>query len=194
MAKYGTLRVVTLSRFCYGWAPVTEGRMTDHEFWGPIRPHMSRDGTAAAHVGARDSRVSAGAGTSAWMLAIAILLSGSPGGCASTGIDADAHSPDIGTLNARLGRFAYEQLSFKLERSRPLSPPAQQAIDAFVASGARRLHADGATEQGISEAEANLERFVSGLSEAANTSEAGDITPETVEATRNRLCPLNPFC
>jgi hypothetical protein len=168
--------------------------MTDHEFAEPIRPRMSRDRTTSAHADARDSRVSAGAGAAAWMLAIVILLSGSAGGCASTGNDAEARSPDTGTLNARLGRFAHEQLSFKLERSRPLSPPAQRAIDAFVASGARRLHADGATKQGISEAEANLERFVSGLSEAANTSEAGDITPETVEATRNRLCPLYPFC
>jgi len=168
--------------------------MTDHEFTGPIRPRMSRDRTTTAHVGAQDSRVSAGAGTPTWMLAIAILLSGSPGGCASTGTDVGARSPETGTLNARLGRYAYDQLSFKLERSRPLSPPTQQAIDTFVASGARRLHADGATEQGISEAEANLERFVSELSEAANTSEAGDISPGTVEATRNRLCPLYPFC
>jgi hypothetical protein len=121
-----------------------------------------------------------------------VLLCWSTGGCTVTG--ADAQPAGFEALNGRFRNLALEQLSFKLEESRPLSPPAQHAIEAFIAGGARRLSADGATAESISAAEVNLNRFVSQLSEAADVGEPGDISAETVAATRNRLCPLYPFC
>jgi len=133
-------------------------------------------------------------GALACLLTITLVLSVSMGGCAMTAAGTGAPSPDSETLNARFRALAYEQLSFRLERSRPLSPPAQRAIEEFISAGARRLEADGATAQGVATAEANLERFVARLSEDADSGEQGDITAATVEATRHRLCPLYPFC
>jgi hypothetical protein len=115
-------------------------------------------------------------------------------GCTAAGTGANSRPPDEAALNGRFRTLAFEQLSFKLEKSTPLAPPAQRAIEAFITAGARRLSADGATPERISAAEVNLNRFISGLSEAADVGELGDISAETVAATRNRLCPLYPFC
>jgi hypothetical protein len=123
-----------------------------------------------------------------------LLLCGCFGGCTMATPGAGSQPPDVTALNARFRTLAFEQLSFKLERSSPLSPPAQRAIEEFIAGGARRLSAEGATPERISLAEANINRFVSGLSEQADVGEQGDISPETVAVTRNRLCPLYPFC
>jgi hypothetical protein len=128
------------------------------------------------------------------LLTLMVLLCWSSSGCTVTGAGADARPLGFETLNGRFRNLAYEQLSFKLERSSPLSPPARQAIETFIADGARRLSTDGATAERIAAAEVNLNRFVSQLSEAADVGERGDINPETVAATRNRLCPLYPFC
>ena len=128
------------------------------------------------------------------LLPVMLMLSWTMVGCAVTGSGASVQSADVEALNGRFRRLAFEQLSYRLGSSRPLSPPAQQAIEAFIAAGARRLGADGATAESISSAEANLNRFVSQLSEQADVGESGDISPGTVAATRNRVCPLYPFC
>jgi hypothetical protein len=127
------------------------------------------------------------------LMPLMLVLSWSVGGCmANTG--ADNQPPGEEALNGRFRKLAFEQLSFKVERSSPLSPPAQRVIEEFIAAGARRLSVDGATPEKVSAAEVNLNRFVSQLSETANVREQSDITPETVAATRERLCPLYPFC
>jgi hypothetical protein len=128
------------------------------------------------------------------ILPLLLMLPWSIGGCTLAGTDTDSQPPDVGTLDARLRKLAFEQLSFKLEKSSPLPPPAQRAIEEFIAAGARRLSADGATQENISTAEVNLNRFITGLSEAADVGELGDISAETVAATRNHFCPLYPFC
>lgn len=151
----------------------------------------SSERTPAVHSGPRYPGVP---GALAHKLAIGLVLSVWMAACSTMGDDENARDTDIGSLTAHLESFAYEQLSFRLERSRPLSPPARRAINEFVASGAHRLHADGATAQRIATAENNLARFTSALSEAADRSEHSSISPATVEATRNRLCPLYPFC
>ena len=169
--------------------------MTDHGIRGACpagATHERLSGSAATLAGWRVRQRLAAA--LACMLAIGLMASGSLISCAVTGTGMDARNPDIETLKARFRTLAYDQLSFRVETSRPLAPPAQRSIDAFIAGGARRLHRDGATEQGIAAAETNLQRFVAALSEAANRSEDGEITPATVAAARNRLCPLYPFC
>jgi len=128
------------------------------------------------------------------LLPFIVLLCWSTGGCTVAVTGADARPPGVEALNGRFRNLAFEQLSFKLEKSSPLPPPAQRAIEEFIAAGSRQLSADGATPERISTAEINLDRFVSGLSEAADVGELGDITAETVAATRDRLCPLYPFC
>jgi hypothetical protein len=128
------------------------------------------------------------------MFPLLLMLSWSTGGCTAASTGADTQRPDTKELVDRFRKIAFEQLSFKLEKSSPLPPPAQRAIEEFIAAGARRLDADGATPESISAAEVNLDRFVTGLSEAADVGELGDISAETVAATRNRLCPLYPFC
>lgn len=130
----------------------------------------------------------------ALLLPLMLMLSWNIGGCTAADTGADTHPPGEAALNGRFRNLAFEQLSFKVETSIPLSPPAQRAIEEFIAAGARRLSADGATPERISAAEVNLNRFVSQLSEAANVREQSDINPETVAATRKRLCPLYPFC
>jgi|GEM_PF-1789093 len=128
------------------------------------------------------------------MFPLLLMLYCNIGGCTVAGTDADTQPPGVGALDGRLRKLAFEQLSFKLEKNSPLPPPAQRAIEEFIAAGARRLSADGATPESISTAEVNLNRFVTGLSESADVGELGDISAETVVATRNRLCPLYPFC
>jgi hypothetical protein len=128
------------------------------------------------------------------LTALLLILSWAPGGCTTTGDGAAARLPGVEALDARFRKLAFEQLAFKLERSRPLSPPAQQAIEEFIATGARRLAADGATPERISAAEKNLARFISRLSENADVGEQGEISAETVAAARKQLCPLYPFC
>jgi hypothetical protein len=128
------------------------------------------------------------------MLPLLSMLSWGIGGCTLTNTGADTRFPGTEKLDGHLRTLAFEQLSFKLEKSSPLPPPAKIAIEAFIAAGARRLSADGATPERISTAELNLERFITGLSEAADVGELSDISAETVAATRNRLCPLYPFC
>jgi hypothetical protein len=128
------------------------------------------------------------------LLPLILMLSWNLGGCTVASTGADAQQPGVEALNGRFRTLAFEQLSFKLEESRPLPAPAQHAIQEFIAAGARRLSADGATAESISAAEVNLNRFVSQLSQAADVGEPGDISAETVAATRNRLCPLYPFC
>jgi hypothetical protein len=128
------------------------------------------------------------------MFPVLLMLSWSVGGCTVAGTDADTQPPGVEALDGRLRKLAFEQLSFKLEKSSPLPPPAQRAIEEFIAAGARRLSTDGATPERVSTAEVNLDRFVTGLSEAADVGELSDISAETVAATRNRLCPLYPFC
>jgi len=128
------------------------------------------------------------------LLPLILMLIWNIGGCAAVSTDADTRPPGEAALNGRFRTFAFEQLSFKLEKNSPLSPPAQRAIEAFIASGAHRLSVDGATPERISAAEVNLSRFIAGLSEAADVGEPGDISAETVAATRDRLCPLYPFC
>ena len=147
---------------------------------------------------ATDSSLYAGAARKgAWaglLLPLILMLFWSISGCTSAGTGADTRPPGEAALNGRFRTLAFEQLSFKLEKSSPLPPPAQRAIEAFITTGARRLNADGATPDRIATAEDNLNRFISGLSEAADVGELGDISAETVAATRNRLCPLYPFC
>ena len=128
------------------------------------------------------------------MFPLLSMLSWNIGGCTATGTNADTQPPGVEELDGRLRRLAFEQLSFKLEKNSPMPPPAQRAIEEFITAGARRLSADGATPENISRAEVNLTRFVSGLSESADVGELSDISAETVAATRNRLCPLYPFC
>jgi hypothetical protein len=128
------------------------------------------------------------------LLPLILMLSWNTGGCTAAGTDADTRPPGEASLNGRFRNLALEQLSFKLEKSSPLPPPAQRAIDEFIKAGARRLSADGATPERIAAAEDNLNRFITGLSEAADVGELGDISAETVAATRKRLCPLYPFC
>jgi hypothetical protein len=128
------------------------------------------------------------------MFSVLLMLSWSIGGCTVARTGADTQSPDMEELDGRLRTLAFEQLSFKLEKNSPLPPPAQRAIEEFIATGARRLSADGTTPERISTAEDNLDRFITGLSEAADVGEQNDISVETVDATRNRLCPLYPFC
>ena len=128
------------------------------------------------------------------MFPLLLMLTWSTGGCTTASTDADARSPGVEELDERFRKLAFEQLTFKLEKNSPLPPPAQRAIEEFIAAGARRLSADGATPEGIATAEANLDRFVTGLSEAADVGELSDISAETVAATRKRLCPLYPFC
>jgi hypothetical protein len=128
------------------------------------------------------------------MFPLLAMLSWSIGGCTVVSTDADTQPPGVEALDGRFRKLAFEQLSFKLEKNSPLPPPAQRAIEEFIAAGARRLSADGATPESISTAEVNLNRFVSGLSGAADVGELSDISAETVAATRNRLCPLYPFC
>jgi hypothetical protein len=128
------------------------------------------------------------------MFPLLLMLSWSTGGCSVASTDADAQPPGVEELDGRFRKLAFEQLTFKLEKNSPLPPPAQRAIEEFIAAGARRLSTDGATPENISTAEVNLNRFVSGLSEAADVGELDDISAETVTATRNRLCPLYPFC
>ena len=123
-----------------------------------------------------------------------LMLSWSIGGCTVANTGTDVQPPGVEELDERFRKLAFEQLTFKLEKNSPLPPPAQRAIGEFIAAGARRLSADGATPERISAAEVNLDRFVYGLSEAADVSEPGDISAETVAATRKRLCPLYPFC
>ena len=128
------------------------------------------------------------------LIGLILLLCGGIDGCTFTDAGTDSRPPSFETLYGRFRNLAFEQLSFKLERSTPLSPPARQAIETFIAGGARRLSADGATAASISAAEVNLNRFVLQLSQAADVGELGDISPESVTATRNLLCPLYPFC
>jgi hypothetical protein len=128
------------------------------------------------------------------LLTLILMLFWNIGGCTATGTGADTRPPGEAALNGRFRTLAFEQLSFKLEKSSPLPPPAQRAIEAFITAGARRLSADGATPERIATAENNLNRFITGLSEAADVGELGDISAETVAATRTRLCPLYPFC
>jgi hypothetical protein len=128
------------------------------------------------------------------LLPLILMLSWNIGGCTSADTVADTRPPGEAALNGRFRNLAFEQLSFKLEESSPLPPPAQRAIEAFITAGARRLSADGATPERIAAAEVNLNRFITGLSEAADVGELADINAETVAATRNRLCPLYPFC
>lgn len=127
-------------------------------------------------------------------LALVLMLSWNLGGCTADGTGADTRAPGEAALNGHFRSLAFEQLSFKLEKSSPLPPPAQRAIEEFIAAGARRLSVDGATPQRIATAEDNLNRFVIQLSESADVGEQSDISAETVAATRNRLCPLYPFC
>ena len=149
---------------------------------------------------ARATGSSLSAGTArrgAWaglLLPLILMLSWNIGGCTAADTGADTRTPGEAALNGRFRNLAFEQLSFKLEKSSPLPPPAQRAIEAFITAGARRLSMDGATPERIAAAEVNLNRFISGLSEAADVGEQSDISAETVAATRNRLCPLYPFC
>jgi hypothetical protein len=128
------------------------------------------------------------------LLPLILLLFWSVGGCTMTRDGAVDQPPDVTALNGRFRNLAFEQLSFKLEKSSPLPPPAQRAIEEFISGGARRLSEDGATPERISAAEVNLNRFITGLSGAADVGELSDISAATVTATRNRLCPLYPFC
>jgi hypothetical protein len=128
------------------------------------------------------------------LLPLILMLLWNIGGCAAVSTDADTAPPGEAALNGRFRTLAFEQLSFKLEKSSPLPPDAQRAIEEFIAAGARRLSADGATPERIATAEDNLNRFITGLSEAADVGELGDISAETVAATGKRLCPLYPFC
>ncbi len=128
------------------------------------------------------------------MLALILMLSWNIGGCTAAGTGADTRPLGEAALNGRFRNLAFEQLSFKLEKSSPLPPPAQRAIDEFIAAGAHRLSVDGATPERIATAEDNLNRFVTQLSEAADVGEQVNISAENVAATRNRLCPLYPFC
>jgi hypothetical protein len=128
------------------------------------------------------------------LLPLVLMLFWSLGGCTAAGTGADTRPPGEAALNGRFRTLAFEQLSFKLEKSSPLPPSAQRAIDEFISAGARRLSAEGATPERIAAAEVNLIRFISALSEAADVGEQSDISAETVAATRNRLCPLYPFC
>ena len=128
------------------------------------------------------------------LLVLALMLSWNLGGCTADGAGGDTRAPGEAALNGRFRSLAFEQLSFKLEKSNPLPPPAQRAIEEFITGGARRLSEEGATPERISMAEVNLKRFITGLSEAADVGEQSDISAGTVAATRNRLCPLYPFC
>ena len=128
------------------------------------------------------------------LLPLILMLSWNIGGCTAAGTGADTRAPGEAALNSRFRNLASEQLSFKLEKSSPLPPPAQRAIDEFIKAGARRLSADGAAPERIATAEDNLNRFITGLSEAADVGEQRDISAETVAATRKRFCPLYPFC
>jgi hypothetical protein len=128
------------------------------------------------------------------VLSLILLLSRAIGGCAAAGTGADARLPSETALNGRFRNLAFQQLSYKLEKSSPLPPPAQRAIEEFIAAGAHRLSIDGPTPEKIAAADISLNRFITGLSEAADVGEQSDISAETVAATRARLCPLYPFC
>jgi hypothetical protein len=128
------------------------------------------------------------------LLPLILMLSWNLGGCTADGTGADTRPPGEAALNGHFRNLAFEQLSFKLEKSSPLPPDAQRAIEAFIAAGAHRLSVDGATPERIATAGDNLKRFITGLSEAADAGELDDISAETVAATRKRLCPLYPFC
>ena len=147
---------------------------------------------------ATDSSQPAGAarkgGLAGLLLPLLLILSWNIVGCTAAGTGTETRAPGEAALNSRFRNLASEQLSFKLEKSSPLPPPAQRAIDEFIKAGARRLSADGATPERIATAEDNLNRFITGLSEAADAGEQRDISAETVAATRKRFCPLYPFC
>jgi len=175
--------------------------MTDHAIQGAGMPGIHQQWIRSGFVtlpGRNTYQYAGAARKGAWsgllLPLMIVMLFWNIGGCTAAGTAADTGSPGEASLNGRFRTLAFEQLSFKLEKSTPLAPPAQQAIEAFITAGARRLSADGATPERISAAEVNLNRFISGLSEAADVGELGDISAETVAATRNRLCPLYPFC
>jgi len=89
----------------------------------------------------------------------------------------------------------FRDLAFsRLDRSRPLTPPARQALLEFIDLGARRLGSDGATRERVAAAETNLGRFIAVLIEESNRLTLHEIDLNTFSASRRAVCPLYPFC
>ena len=108
-------------------------------------------------------------------------------GCVS-GQNGTANDPS--DLDLRLRDLAFS----RLDRSRPLTPAARQALLDFVDHGARRLMDDGATPERVDQAEINLGRFMAVLNEESNRMTLHEIGLDTLSSSRRELCPLYPFC
>ena len=95
-----------------------------------------------------------------------------------------------GSLDSRLRDLAFS----RMDRQRPLTPPARQALLEFIDHGVRRLRSDGATPERIAAAETNLGRFMSVLNEESSRLTLHEIDLTTLSSTRKALCPLYPYC
>ena len=86
--------------------------------------------------------------------------------------------------------------SLKAFSSDEFNDPVMDLVDQFLSIGAVRAVQDHATEPQLKSADAAVKRFAIAMVEAGNRQSDGStqVTEESFEAGRRKICPQYPFC